>query len=417
PTAPAELNGTLVDQLSASGAPRSPAVVAAFRAVQRHHFLPGVPFAEVYRDEAIATKRRDGISISSSSQPTIMAAMLEQLTPRPGQRILEIGAGTGYNAALLAHLVGPSGAVVTVDIDIDVVEAAREHLLSAGFPAVQVVCSDGGLGYPGGAPYDAIILSVGTWDIAPAWWEQLRPGGRLVVPLALRGPETQHAIAFERGADRLTSLSVRSCAFMLLRGPFAGPIQQVALGRTPGLWLVHDQAGPVESDVVLGWAAQPGPRVRSGVRANSYAIASGLNRWLALHDDRFVAVKAEGAGTASPLAAVAVYGYGAHGQTCVGLLDHSGISLVGRVADLPESAVLDDWAPDAPQSELEVRSFGQADYCSARLLELLRTWQAAGRPDAERLRVVAYPRDADVAPNTGESLVSKRWSQLILRWD
>ena len=80
------------------------------------------PREEVYRDQAIVTKRVDGVSVSSSSQPAIMAVMLEQLAVQPGQRVLEIGAGTGYNAALLAHLVGPTGQVITVDIDAGIVE-------------------------------------------------------------------------------------------------------------------------------------------------------------------------------------------------------------------------------------------------------------------------------------------------------
>jgi protein-L-isoaspartate(D-aspartate) O-methyltransferase len=86
----------------------------------------------------------------------------------PGQRVLEIGAGTGYNAALMAHIVGGSGEVVTVDIERDLVDAARDHLEAAGFGRVRVVLGDGGDGHPGGAPYDRIILTVGAWDVAPA---------------------------------------------------------------------------------------------------------------------------------------------------------------------------------------------------------------------------------------------------------
>src|SRR3984893_11957908 len=136
------IHALLIDELAAAGAVRSPTVEAALRAVPRHLFLPDVPLEEVYRDQAIVTKRVDGIRVSSSSQPAIMAIMLEQLDVRPGQRVLEIGAGTGYNAALLAHLVGPTGRVVTVDIDDDIVAAARQHLDAAGCERVQVVCGD-----------------------------------------------------------------------------------------------------------------------------------------------------------------------------------------------------------------------------------------------------------------------------------
>src|SRR5688500_13282187 len=110
------LQSALLHQLQHSGAATQPAILDAFRAVPRHLFLPGRPLEEVYRDEAIPTKLAGGQAISSSSQPAMMAIMLEQLDFAPGQHILEIGAGTGYNAALIGHLVGPTGRVVTVDI-------------------------------------------------------------------------------------------------------------------------------------------------------------------------------------------------------------------------------------------------------------------------------------------------------------
>src|SRR5215510_13813942 len=124
----------LVEKLVRDGQIRSRRVAAAFSAVPRELFVPGVPLDDVYRsNEAIMVKRVDGVGVSSASAPDVMACMLEQLQPMPGQRVLEIGAGTGYNAALLAHLVGPHGLVVTVDIDADLVAAARGHLGDAGY--------------------------------------------------------------------------------------------------------------------------------------------------------------------------------------------------------------------------------------------------------------------------------------------
>jgi protein-L-isoaspartate(D-aspartate) O-methyltransferase len=165
----AALHQALVDGLVSGRSITSPRLEAAFRAVPRHLFLPGIPLEEVYRDQFIVTKRLDGEPVSSSSQPQIMATMLEQLALEPGQRVLEIGAGTGYNAALLAHLVGDAGQVVTVDIDEDLVERAQAHLATAGCLRVRAVSGDGGLGYAADAPYDRIILTVGAWDVTPAW--------------------------------------------------------------------------------------------------------------------------------------------------------------------------------------------------------------------------------------------------------
>src|SRR3984957_3055222 len=156
-------------------------VAAALHAVPRHLFLPGQPPEATYADDAIVTKRdQAGQPISSSSQPAIMAIMLEQLGLAPGHRVLEIGAGTGYNAALISHIVGPSGQVTSIDIDPELVGTAREHLASAGFTEVTVTCADGAGGDPGHAPYDRIIATVGVSDLAPAWLAQAVPHRRIV---------------------------------------------------------------------------------------------------------------------------------------------------------------------------------------------------------------------------------------------
>lgn len=216
PPDPTTLNAALVDKLVRGGLIRSPRVEAAFRAVERHHFLPGVALEEVYRDRAIPTRRLGGRVVSSSSQPAIMAIMLEQLAVEPGMRVLEVGAGTGYNAALMASLVGPEGRVTTVDVDPEVVAAARQHLAAAGVDAVRVVLGDGRLGHPEGAPYDRVILTVSAAEVEPAWRAQLAPGGRLVMPLLLLD-DLQKVVAFEERDGALESVSVASGGFMSLR--------------------------------------------------------------------------------------------------------------------------------------------------------------------------------------------------------
>ena len=213
----------LVDKMKQMGFIRTPSVEAAFRAVPRHIFLPNVPVKKAYQDDAIVTKRLDnGQPISSSSQPTLMAIMLEQLDLKVGDRILEIGAGTGYNAALMAHIVGKTGEVIALDIDKDIVDNARENLELAGFEQVKVICTDGGFGYPNAAPYDQIILTVGAWDIIPAWQEQLKPNGRLLLPLTIK-EDVEVTVAFDLADGYLVSTSINPCGFMKLRGVFAKP--------------------------------------------------------------------------------------------------------------------------------------------------------------------------------------------------
>lgn len=212
------LRNRLVDGLIAAGFVTNPRVEAAFRAVPRHLFLPGVPLGEAYADEAILTHYAGGRPISSSSQPAIMAAMLEQLDVHEGDRVLEVGSGTGYNAALLAFLAGPGGLVVTVDIEPAFVFEARQHLLAAGYGRVRVEVADGFEGYPECAPYQRIIVTASTPRVAPAWDQQLATGGRLVLPLAdPADPTLQSSTAFEKTEHGLQLLSRVPCGFMPLR--------------------------------------------------------------------------------------------------------------------------------------------------------------------------------------------------------
>ncbi|HYK85220.1 MAG TPA: methyltransferase domain-containing protein, partial [Ktedonobacteraceae bacterium] len=158
----ATLREALINRLKGQGVIHTREVEEALRAVPRHLFVPEVDVETAYSDAYVVTKWKDGQAISSSSQPHIMAMMLEMLDLRPGQRVLEIGAGTGYNAALMAHIVGESGRVVTIDLDEDIVEGARKHLSDAGVENVQVVCNDGGLGWEEAMRYDRVILTVGS---------------------------------------------------------------------------------------------------------------------------------------------------------------------------------------------------------------------------------------------------------------
>jgi protein-L-isoaspartate(D-aspartate) O-methyltransferase len=222
----------LVEDLIVRHALWSEPVRQAFLAVSRHPFVPGTPVDQAYRvDRAIPTHFDErGVSISSSSAPAIMAIMLEMLNVAPGQRVLEIGAGTGYNAALLSRLVGAAGAVTSLDIDEEVARNASGHLAEVGASGVEVLCQDGWLGEARNAPFDRIIATVECWDISPHWVRQLAENGVLVLPLAL-GPGLTMAVAFEKVGQSLESISMASCGFMPLRGPHAGPENRALVSR------------------------------------------------------------------------------------------------------------------------------------------------------------------------------------------
>jgi protein-L-isoaspartate(D-aspartate) O-methyltransferase len=142
--------------------------------------------AQVYdASAAILIRRSDpGVPATSSiSAPVIVASMLSELQLEPGQRVLEIGTGSGYNAALLAHLLGDPALVTTVDIDPSLTTEAAERLRTLGYEGIEVRAGDGALGVPDRAPFDRIIATVGCVDLAPAWVTQLAPGGTMLVPL------------------------------------------------------------------------------------------------------------------------------------------------------------------------------------------------------------------------------------------
>ncbi|SFQ27879.1 methyltransferase domain-containing protein [Amycolatopsis rubida] len=124
----------------------------------------------------------DNFPTSSSRQPSIVADMLTALGPRPGDAVLEVGTGTGWNAALLEHRVGPAGRVTTIEVDPGIADTARAALAAAGF-AAHVVTGDSEAGWPAAAPYDGMMSTASVREtVPPAWLAQLRPGGRLATP-------------------------------------------------------------------------------------------------------------------------------------------------------------------------------------------------------------------------------------------
>lgn len=224
----------VVAELLELGCVRTQSVVDAFAEVARERFVPSTtPLDRVYAvDEALPTRFDDaGVPISSSSAPRIMAVMLEMLRTKLGQRVLEVGAGTGYNAALLQQVVGPNGSVTSIDIDAAVAVEAIDHLASTGVTSVSVMIGDGWCGQPG-QTFDRLIVTAECWDISPAWVEQLTEGGILVLPLWLR-PGLTLAVAFEKTGTFLTSRSVAYCGFMPLRGPHASPPLRTPVPAVP----------------------------------------------------------------------------------------------------------------------------------------------------------------------------------------
>ncbi len=407
--APDLLRRQLVEHLRTTGSILSQDVEDAFRTVPRHVFLPGIEPDRVYRDEVIVTKTdAHARPISSSSQPAIMAIMLEQLGVAPGHRVLEIGAATGYNAALLAHLVGPDGSVVTIDIDDDLVESAREHLAAAGLSCVTVVCGDGARGWLPAAPYDRIILTVGVSDLAPAWLDQLAPGGSLVLPLAVGS--WQYSIAFEAAGDHWQSRSVRDCGFMRLRGELAGPETRHELGQDGDLSLELDRAVAVDPDALCAALAHPAADLPIGVRVTSADLWWSLGGWLAVQGTGTGTDTDTGTGmgrltaTRTGHGLIPVLQSGPGGSWTVVLVSEGSLAALVR---LPPG--------EGSSFELGVRPVGpRGPELAERLRAVVQGWDVRGRPSTEQLDIRACPRGG--LPPNAEVIVEKEHVWLALDW-
>lgn len=231
---PDALRVAMVEELREMGSLRSEPVGRAFRAVPRHLFSPDTTPMEAYGANRSVVIKQDenGMALSTVSAPSMQADMLEQAEIRPGMRVLEIGSG-GVNAAMLAELVGSTGQVTTVDIDSDVTERARRGLTEAGYDQVAVFRADAEHGVAEHAPYDRILVTVGTWDIPPAWLDQLTEHGMVIVPLRLHG--VMRSIALERDGHRLLSRSVHPCGFVPMQGEGAHDEHVVLLDADVGL--------------------------------------------------------------------------------------------------------------------------------------------------------------------------------------
>jgi protein-L-isoaspartate(D-aspartate) O-methyltransferase len=307
---------------------------------------------------------------STISEPSFVLRMLDLLQPGPGQRILELGAGSGWNAALLACLVGPEGHVHSLEIIPEMAGRAAGALERLGIRNVDVIAGDGGDGYPDGAPYDRVIFTAGSYDLPRAFHEQLRDGGLLL--MVLKNPGGGDTLfLLRKSGSCFVSMEAMPCGFVQLQGRHRTHRLDPRTVESLPEW--EDLRSREISRAPFWWGGKG--------RAELMWRTLGIQSFLSIVEPAYLAFKAP---KKTPRSREEHY---------FGLL-------------LPEERSLVLARDDS------LVGYGNAA-ARERLLERVRYWVDVGMPTAASLTLRTYPNDAAVAPGPDEWLVKRQESQFL----
>lgn len=362
-----ELRQSLVESLKRKGDLNDPTIEAAFLAIPRHVFLPDVLLERAYADEAIPIKRElDGTVISSASQPSMMALMLHQLRLNEGDNVLEIGAGTGYNAAIMQHIVGERGTITSVELDKELAAQARRNLQQIALGSVvSVVHADGALGYAPRAQYDRIIATAAIWDIPHTWVNQLKPDGILVAPFWVEAVQVSAAFTFLPDGSLYSGENI-PCGFIPLRGLASAPNVNVRINHS-GLILSSNDVDKIDGAALHVLLSNDFETALLGEALTANEYWHGWMPYLMLNVPE---------GHVFALYAVA------ENQQAYGLESY-GFALIA-----PGSACFVPYSGHG-----ECQCFGGADAFMT-LDQCLADWTKAGRPGSESLRLRLFSKES-----------------------
>ncbi len=369
----AQLQKNLVSVLKANGDLHDPAVEAAFLAVPRHAFLPEIPLEQAYANQSILLKRQsDGSAISTISQPSMIAQMLEQLALVRGLNVLEIGTATGYNAALITHIVG-EGRVTSVEMEADLIEHAERNLQRIQMRgAVSIVQGDGAAGYAPRASYDRIISTANVYDVPPAWERQLKPSGVLVTPIWLEALQVSAAFRFEPGGTLYSDHNL-PCWFVHLRGVDAMPDLSERVGST-SLELTSSQIERIDGGALQSFMSD-WAEINYFDRPLTWSMLfAGFIPYMTIH----LPLENTMAFYTAP-EDIAPYGVSGTGFALIAQGSACFIPLDGRGA---------------------AHCFGASDAFMT-TQQMLTDWMAAGQPTIDRLRLRLHPRGALTSVSQG----------------
>jgi protein-L-isoaspartate(D-aspartate) O-methyltransferase len=388
---PAKYQRQLLDQTQQTYhlTPISDRTIQAFMATPRHLFVHryreraskewcevnpttlNQHLATLYADHPLTLFGDDDDNIPSTiSQPSFVLRMLDLLQLQSGHTVLELGTGSGWNAALIGYLVGMTGQVYSVEIIPEVAQRAADTLEQLGIRNVRVITGDGGDGYMAGGPYDRITFTAGTYDLPRQFYEQIKTGGLLLAVIKNEGGG-DNLFLLEKRDDHFESTHSMPCGFVQMSGkhnvdsmdpiiletlPEWRELQHQEIGRRPFWWGGKDRE-------LFMWQT------------------AGVRSFLGVTEPMFRAFKIPRAHQ------------GATEHHYFGLSDPSNMSLV---------LAMDD----------ELISYGNP-IATDRLLHAVHRWVNLGMPSASSFQLCVYPSDRAVVTRGDEWLVKRQESQFL----
>ena len=311
---------------------------------------------------------------STISQPSFVLRMLDLLELEPGHRVFELGAGSGWTAAMMGRLVGPQGRVISVEIISEVAQRAAEAVASLGIANVRIIEGDGGNGFSDAAPFDRVIFTAGTFDLPRHSFDQVRDGGLLLVPIKTSGGGDS-LFLLRKSGDHFESQESMPCGFVQVTGRYeSGGMEPMTLESIPA-W-PHLQNQEVSRRRFWWGGKGEGPLGALGAFATL-----GIRSFLGVVEPTFRVFRAGGNGQDQPE------------RRFFGLWDAVSGSLV---------LAQDDWLIAYGNSTAENH-----------LLQMLHKWLSLGMPAAACLDLKVYPIDVPLNAGHQQWLIKRKDSQFL----
>jgi protein-L-isoaspartate(D-aspartate) O-methyltransferase len=369
--------------------PISEATQYAFLHMPRHRFIQryrdwgttewhnvgadnvGDHLATLYANQALPLFGNDDNHIPSTiSQPSLVLRMLDLLQLEPGHTVFELGAGSGWNAALMGELVGPTGHVYSLEIIPEMAQRARETIAALGIKNVHILAADGSEGYAGGAPYDRVIFTAGTYDLPCPFYTQMKQGGLFLAVMKNAGGG-DHVFLLRKTADHFASLASMPCGFVQLTGQSQlSSLEPIPVETLPEWHTLQKQE---LSKTPFWW----GGKGKEGFVRRTHGIRS----FLGITEPSFRAFKTAKTEERS------------REEHYFGLWDQAQRSLV---------LAKDDW----------LIAYGSA-VAQERLWQKVRQWVDLGMPSAASFALQVYPRDVPLSVGAQQWLVIRSSSQFL----